>query len=78
MNTDFNSAIKVDSIEEEYKYIQQISCEQCEIKGSFKLELQSLLFEKNIPYDKLDCKCQNCGAKKNVIFDISNFFGKLF
>jgi len=78
MNTEFNSAIIVDSVEEEYNYIRQIVCEQCELKGTLKLELQSLIFENNKPFDKLDCVCQNCGAKKSVIFDISNFFGKLF
>ncbi len=78
MKIDSNSAISVDSVEEEYRYIQQISCVQCESKGSLKLDLQSLIFEENKPYDKLDCQCQNCGAKKSFIFDISNFFGKLF
>ncbi|QEE16754.1 hypothetical protein DSAG12_02584 [Promethearchaeum syntrophicum] len=78
MNSDFKTAIIVKSIEEEYMYIQQISCEQCELKGSFKLEIQSLIFEDKKPFDKLKCKCQNCGAKKSVLFDISNFFGKLF
>ena len=78
MKIDSNSAIVVESIEEEYTYIQQITCEQCEFKGTFKLDLQSLIFEEDKPYDKLDCQCQNCGAKKFFIFDISNFFGKLF
>ena len=78
MKIDSNSTIIVNSVEEEYKYIQQISCGQCETKGSFKLELQSLIFEENKPHDKLDCQCQNCGVKKSFIFDISNFFGKLF
>ena len=78
MKIDSTSAINVDNIEEEYRFIQQISCYQCGSKGSFKLDLQSLIFEENNPYDKLDCQCQNCGAKKSFLFDISNFFGKLF
>jgi len=72
MDIDSNSAIVVGSIEEEYKYIQQIICEQCKFKGS------SLIFEENKPYDQMDCQCQNCGAKKSFRFDISSFFGKLF
>jgi hypothetical protein len=78
MKIDSNSAIVVGSIEEEYQYIHQISCDQCGSKGSFKLVLQSLIFEENKPYDKMDCKCQNCEKEKSFIFDISNFFGKLF
>ncbi len=78
MKIDSISAIDVGNIEEEYRYILQIPCEQCKFKGTFKLNLQSLIFEENQPYDKLDCQCQNCGAKKSFIFDISNFFGKLF
>ncbi|MHA1476536.1 MAG: hypothetical protein ACTSRX_09175 [Promethearchaeota archaeon] len=78
MKINSNSAIAIDSVEEEYRYIQQISCDQCESKGSFKLDLQSLIFEENQPYDKLDCQCENCRAKKSFIFDISSFFGKLF
>ncbi len=78
MKIDSNSAIIVNSAEEEYRYIQHVSCDQCESKGSFKLDLQSLIFEENKPYDKLDCQCENCGAKKSFTFDISSFFGKLF
>ena len=78
MKIDSNSAIIVGSIEEEYRYIRQICCEQCEFTGSFKVNLQSLLFEENKPYDKLDCQCQNCGEKKSILFEISEFFGKLF
>ncbi len=44
MKIDSNSAIAVDSIEEEYRYIQQIPCEQCKFKEIFKLNLQSLIF----------------------------------
>ena len=78
MNIDSNLAIVVGSIEEEYQYIKQILCEQCKFKGSLVLNKQSLIFEENKPYDKMDCQCQNCGAKKSFIFDISSFFGKLF
>ena len=39
MKIDSNSAIIIGSVEEEYRYIQQITCEQCEFKESFKLNL---------------------------------------
>ena len=39
MKIDSNSAIIIGSVEEEYRNIQQITCEQCEFKGSFKLNL---------------------------------------
>ena len=64
----FESAIKVNSVPEEYAYIRG-HCEDCELLG------QSLIFENNKPFDKIDVKNKE-GKEVSYYFNISSFFGK--
>ena len=64
------NAIKVSSISEEYKYARA-NCKNCQ------LVMQSLIFEKNKPYDLLEFKNPD-GEKIIYYFDISKFYGKMF
>ena len=66
----FEKAIIVNSIAEEYEYIKKV-CSDCQLVG------QSLVFEKQKPYDILELRKKN-GDKISYYFDISKFFGKGF
>ena len=60
--------LKVNSVPEEYTYVRG-HCDDCEVLG------QSLMFENNKPFDKIDVKNKE-GKEVSYYFDISSFFGK--
>jgi tetratricopeptide (TPR) repeat protein len=64
----FASAIKVESISEEYAYLR-------EYFPGYKLIQQSLVFNDGLPYDILEFKTKE-GKNMEIYFDISKFFGK--
>ncbi|MEZ0243443.1 MAG: DUF4919 domain-containing protein [Sphingomonas sp.] len=64
------TAYKVKSIGEEYQVMQAL--------GYPRPEMQSLVFEKDKPYDVLTTTDPKTGEKVEVWFDISSFFGKGF
>jgi len=66
----FETAIKVNSIPEEYEYIRKV-CSSCKHKG------QALVFNNKKPYDIITV-VDNTGTEMNYYFDISSFFGKGF
>ncbi len=66
----FKTAVRVNSVEEEYQYIKR-QCANCRIVK------QTLRFYKGKPYDVLDAHSQTDGDK-TYYFDISSFYGKNF
>jgi hypothetical protein len=66
--------IKVDSVSEEYNYVGKQICEKCGQKGTYKTNLQSLVFFRGFPCDELNCECMGCGAQKTFVFDVRKLF----
>ena len=62
------NAIKVKSVSEEYKIVSE-RCEGCQLLG------QSLIFEKDKPFDMINVKNKE-GKEVSYYFDISSFYGK--
>jgi hypothetical protein len=65
---------KVNSVAEEYQYINSLKCERC--GGTYHVIRQSLLINGPAPMDAVEIVCQTCGHAQNLLFDISSFFGK--
>ena len=63
--------IKVNDISEEYKYIKE---NKCDCGGEFGSIEQSLQFRDGVNVDVHKAFCNNCGANKEFVFDISSFF----
>ena len=65
-------AIKVSSVEEEYRYLKTHphKCGPFK-KGEWKVIKQALTFD---GHDQLSVKCQNCGHETVIEFDISSNF----
>lgn len=66
----FEKAVIVKNIGEEYEYVRRV-CSGCE------MQTQSLVFEKDKPYDILELKKPD-GESVSYYFDISKFYGKGF
>ncbi len=64
----FDSAIKVNSVDEEYKYVKE-HCQDCKFIG------QSLRENKGKYYDILELEKAN-GEKVSYYFNITSFYGK--
>ncbi|MFC2151939.1 hypothetical protein ACFLSE_05370 [Bacteroidota bacterium] len=64
----FENAIVVKSIAEEYQYVSKV-CPNC------SMVMQSLVFEKDKPYDILEFQKTN-DETVHYYFDISKFYGK--
>lgn|GEM_PF-1652295 len=65
------NAMRVKSVDEEYNFIRQFTCE-CGQIGGLKRTRQALLTYDGRPMDELDTECNHCGAKYNFYFDISD------
>ena len=74
MNFDF--AIAVASVEEEYHMISETPCLRC--GGRLMTRKQSLLKDEKTSkqYDLVESVCVMCGTPREFLFDISAFFGK--
>lgn len=72
---DFENAIVVDSVAEEYTIIET---KKCDCGGSLKVQMQSLVEHSNKHYDVLHCECDHCKNSVEFVFDINSFFGKAF
>lgn len=59
---------ELEGVDAEYEYIQSLHT-------NFELESQTFLDEKNKKYDILTIKLPG-GAKKDIWFDISDFYGR--
>lgn len=75
-NGRFDKAIKVASVEAEYRRVALTRCSNC---GN-KLEMKKQTLETNEQtgrhYDVLETTCVQCGKAHEFLFDISSFFGK--
>ena len=74
MNFDF--AIAVSSVEEEYRTISETRCLRC--GGRLLSRKQTLLTDDktNKHYDQVETACVMCGTPREFLFDINSFFGK--
>ena len=73
MNFDF--AIAVVSVEEEYRTIAETRCLRC--GGRLMTRKQSLLTDAKTDkhYDLVETVCVMCGTPREFLFDINSFFG---
>jgi len=71
----WHEAIEVSGIGEEYGYVREAKCFEC--NGEYEVQMQALLFsEEGNPYDLLTCQCKSCFKEKKFYFDIKSFYGK--
>ncbi len=68
---DWDRAIPVDSVQQEYALI---AARRCECEGRFRVVRQALLFQQGRPYDLLEAICRQCGRSERFLFDIGRFF----
>lgn len=68
---DKNNAPEVNCVRDEYLYISQQPCENCNRKNAYKLHTQILISSENRNYDLLETQCQYCGNKKYFTFDVT-------
>jgi len=73
MEIDFDQAIPVEGIAQEYDLV---AARRCECQGRFRVTVQRLLFHADRPYDLLEAVCQQCGRRERFLFDIGSFFGR--
>ncbi len=73
MLPDYNEAVAVNRISDEYAYISVRPCPVC--GGRWKVRMQALLQDaQGRHYDQLDVMCSQCGARKAFLFDIGSVF----
>jgi len=72
---DFEFAIAVASVEEEYRTIADAPCVRC--GGRLMTQKQSLLTDEKTGrhYDLVETVCVMCGTSGEFLFDINAFFG---
>lgn len=63
--------IKVNSIPEEYSYIDT---QRCECAGQYEKLSQAVFPDQKM--DEIKVVCKSCKKEKSFYFDISSFFGK--
>jgi len=68
-----DTAIPVNSVEEEYEYLRQQRCPQCGGLG-YKLIRQSLLDTEVGPCDMLETECITCSTIRNFFFIVIAVF----
>jgi hypothetical protein len=73
MDRDYEKAIKVDSVAQEYLYVAR---QGCSCGGRLRPTGQALLEYKGRRYDLLKTQCQACGSHGEFLFDINSFFGR--
>ncbi len=67
------TAIPVNSVEEEYKYLPQQRYPQCGDLG-YKLIRQSLQDTEVGPCDMLETECDTCSVTRNFFFNVTAVF----
>ena len=72
MDADFDHAVKVDSVDTEYRYVAEQHCSQC--SSPLKHEGQALFRQSGKSYDVLHTICKKCGQERDFTFDISSFY----
>ena len=69
---DFEHAIPVNSVPEEYEYLRR---QRCTCGGAFKFAGQALYEHQGRSFDVLHVRCEKCGAARDYTFDINSFYG---
>ena len=67
-------AVEVHSVPEEYRYIAR---QRCKCGGRYEAELQMLCEHEGRHYDIIQVRCLRCGAEKEFMFDIEDYFRAL-
>lgn len=72
----FGDAIKVASVEEEYRVIARTPCANC--GNRLEAHKQTLVKDDATGrhYDLIEARCARCGRAREFLFDIKSFFGK--
>jgi hypothetical protein len=68
-------AIAVNSVAEEYYYWRR---QKCACGGRYRLRYQLLRQQGEQHFDELHVRCNQCGAERDFVFDITSFFGREF
>lgn len=75
MSLDYQEAIPVGSVREEYDYLAAHPCPLC--GGQWKIRVQALLQDARGRHcDRVDAVCRQCGERKFFLFDIESLFAK--
>lgn len=71
----YDQAIKITSIQEEYRYVAMTPCSKC--GGRLMARKQSLVTDETSGkrHDLLETTCEQCGTPYEFLFDINSFFG---
>lgn len=72
----FDEAIKIASVEAEYRRVALTPCSNC--SNRLEMKKQTLVNDQDTgkAYDLLETRCIHCGKPREFLFDISFFFGK--
>ena len=66
--------MKVKGVRDEYEFIRAQSCDNCGLKGTYKMQVQKLAESFDGLFDIVECACSECGDKKDFIFDVNEIF----
>lgn len=72
MHADYDHAMKVDSVDTEYRYIASQRCTGC--GGQLSQDGQALFQHEGRSFDVLHTVCKGCGDERDFTFDISSFY----
>lgn len=71
----FEDAIKIASVEAEYRRIALTPCSNCGNRLGVRKQTLEIDDETGKHYDLLDARCIQCGKMHEFLFDIDPFFG---
>lgn len=72
MNADYDHAVKVDSVDTEYRYVSEQRCSRC--GDGLERDGRALFEQRGKSYDVLHTVCKGCGEERDFTFDISSFY----
>lgn len=72
MHADYDSAVKVESVDTEYRYVAEQRCDGC--GGRLAQDGQALFQQGPRSFDVLHTVCNDCGTERDFTFDITSFF----
>ncbi len=68
-------ALSVRAVPQEYAYVARLQC-TCGAHGRIEVTRQALLAAEGGYMDRLDVRCQACGASYSLFFDVSAVFAQ--
>jgi hypothetical protein len=73
MSFDFNLAVPVSCVAEEYEHVAAHPCERC--GHAWQVRMQALVRDgEGRHYDRVDVVCPRCDSCEAFLFDLSTFF----